>query len=27
MNDIMDAVEYGETRHMNKLLLAAKRVS
>ncbi len=27
MNDIMDGTEYGETRHMNKLLLAAKKVS
>lgn len=27
MNDIMDATEYAETRHMNKLLMAAKRVS
>ncbi|MDY0373816.1 MAG: hypothetical protein RBQ86_06835 [Candidatus Izemoplasmatales bacterium] len=25
MNDIMDATEYGETRHMNKLLNAAKK--
>jgi hypothetical protein len=27
MNDIMDATEYAETRHMNKLLTAARRVS
>lgn len=27
MNDIMDGTEYAETRHMNKLLMAAKRVS
>jgi len=27
MNDIMDAIEYALTRHMNKLLLATKKVS
>jgi len=26
MNDIMDAVEYGQTRHMNALLAALKRM-